>query len=326
MKEQRITKTIRRIYFAKLIPALLFLLFAGMICYQYPLGKVLFPKQLTNINYIFDEYKNGQEFFEITVPSLYYTGYDEIQHSKKIGSYYYGFIDNTCVFFLLNNDTTNQTATSLENITMKTRHIKDTAKLDALTTQLATDLSWTKEALSKISADFIVSEPDAFVLQDYLLLALLSIGTLYSLFSILLSIVCIIVPSYSSICKYLSNSHEKGKELTVVDLEFATKKELTCSDTVITSSYLIESGFYHLKLIPIDRVTLIYKYSKRSRLSGLSYHIVLHTLHGTACLKHKEKLEADTILNCLCQKNPDIIMGYSKENIRLAKTLSRAST
>lgn len=319
MRKQMIIKTIKRIYLAKLIPAVFFLIFTVFLILKYPFQEILLPKRLDNINSIFDEYKSGQEFLEITVPTMYYTGYNDIRYSVNVGSYYYGFIDDTCVFFLINNPAEGQPEKELHNVTIKTKKINDSTKSDALMKQFANDLFWTETDLAKISTDFIISEPDSFVPQTYLVLLLLGIMDVYCVASILLSLIYIAAPYRSPMCRNLGKGKIARQELSAVVNELNAKREFNSSDILITQNYFIELSKYKVEIIPLHKIIWIFKHSTMSHFWGISYNLVIYSTHGKTKISNKQKFEADAILDYIGQNNPNILLGYSKENERLVK-------
>lgn len=320
MKKQMITKTIRRIYIAKLIPAFLFLIFIGYLLYQYPFKDILFPTRLHSVNALLSVDKSNQEFIEVTVPTLYYTGYDDVKNSKRIGSYYYTFLDDTCVFFLLSNKADRPLDTELSNITLRAKQMKDTARVNELREYFATDLLWTKEELTKLSYDYLISEPDAFYVQGYFLLAFIVLTGCYSMVSIISSIFFIIAPFYSPFCKFMAFGN-KRMALQMADYEHSFNRLFHCDKTTITKNYLIELDAYKVEVIPLEHIIWIFKHSTISRWNGISYHLVIHTTYGKLKIKNKQKFEADSILNYLNDYPLPILIGYSKENEKQTKEM-----
>lgn len=321
MKKRMITKTIRRIYVAKLIPAFLFLIFIGYLLYQYPFEDIL-PTRIHSVTALLNEDKSNQEFIEITVPTLFYTGYDEMKNSKKVGSYYYTFIDDTCVFFLLSNKSDRPQATKLSNVTFKAKQIKDTVRINELREYLTADLLWTKEELTKISSDYLISEPDAFYLQGYFLLVFIILSGSYSIISIISSVFFTVAPFYSPFCKFMAPS-SKRNALQTANYEYSSNRLFHCDNTTITQNYLIELDKYNVEVIPLDQIIWIFKYSTISRWNGISYNIVIHTTYGKLKIKNKQKFEADSILTYLNDYPLPILIGYSKENEKNAKEMIR---
>lgn len=321
MKKQMITKTIRQIYVAKLIPAFLFLVFIGYVFYQYPFEDILLPTRLHTISALLDEDKSSQEFIEVTVPTLYYTGYDEIKNSRKVASYYYTFIDDTCVFFLLNTKADVTQAPKLSNITLKAKQMKNAVRVNEIREYLANDLLWTKEELSKISSDYLISEPDSFYMQGYFLLAFIILSGSYGLVSIISSVFFLIAPFYSPFCKLLVSS--KRNALQIANYEYASNRLFQCNKMTITQTYLIELGKYKVEVIPLDQIIWIFKHSTISRLNGISYNLVIHTTNGKLKIEHMQKFEADSILTYLNDYPLPILIGYSKDNEKNAKELIR---
>lgn len=323
MKNYVIAKTIRNIYIAKLIPALLFIIFTVLVFIKYPFQEIILPNHLDNLGSIFDEYNSGQEFLQVSVPKLYYTGYDYTKNSVKKGSYYYTFIDDKCVFFLLSNETSNQTAPELNDITIKSKLISDIKHQEFLTSNFSSDLSWTDTDLSKLTSNFIVSELDYFVFNAYALLILMSVVDISSFIFIIIYLTFIIAPQLSPICKHLGNGKSTRKALMEADLEVKNNRYFYVSDMSITSNYFIELGKYHAEIIPLNNIIWAYKHSKMSKFFGISYTLIIYSNNSVSKFPHKQKYDVDFILEYLDENCPNIIIGNSKENAKKAKQMKR---
>ncbi len=318
MKKHIIVKTIRKIYLAKLIPALLFISFTILVFFHYPFMETLFPNRLENTNDIFQAYNSGEEYLQVSVPTLYYTGYDYTHNSQKRGSYYYSFIDDKCVFFLLSNKTSNKTLTELSNLTIHGKLITDTTQSAFLIDHFSSDLSWTDTELSKITSSFIVSELDASPPTTYALLAIIGIVDVCSLVRILLSLTFIFVPHFSSICKHLGRGKASKLALQEADLELSNNRYFYVSDMSITSHYFIDLGKYHAKIIPLNSIIWAYKHSKMNKLWGISYTLIIYSNNSVSKFTHKQKYDIDFILEYLNENCPNVVIGNSKEHRILA--------
>ena len=318
MKKHTIVKTIRLIYLAKLIPALLFILFTVIVFFQFPFMELLFPKHVEDTNTIFEEYSQGNEFLEINVPTLYYTGYDYTKNSVIKGSYYYAFINDKCVFFLLGNQTTNNGAKQLNNITINSKLITDAKQRNYIIEHFSNDLNWTDADLTSMSADFIVSELNTFALSTYALLGIMGIVDIYALVSLIVSILFILAPHLSPICKHLGKGKASKLALKEVDMELKNDRFFYVSDMSITSHYFIELDKYHAKIIPLKNIIWAYKYSKMNKIIGISYTLVIYSNNSVSKFPHKQKYDIDFILDYLNESCPNVIIGNSKENRILA--------
>lgn len=315
-----ITNTIKRIYLAKLVPAIIFIVFAGLFLYQYPIQEILLPNKLTNLQSLLSQ-QADQELVELTVPILYDTGYDEIRNSSSVGSYYYTFIGDTCVFFLLNHSSSQALPTTLENTTMKAKVIKSSEAVASLRNSFAKDLSWTETELANKSSDYLVSETDSFLFQDSILYALLFLFAIYAITCSVISILYLLMPSCSPYCRYLNTPRKEA--LLRADEALQTNRLFHTKATSITDDYLIDLGRFHVEAIPLACMIWVFSYSTISKINGISYLIVIHTTKGKVKLKQKQKFEADSIIEYLHQMNPNLLVGYSKENQKTAKSLAK---
>lgn len=318
MKKHIIVKTIRNIHFAKLVPALLFIIFTILVFFQYPFMEILFPNRLENTNLIFHAYDSGEEYLQVDVSTLYYTGYDYTINSHKKGSYYYSFINDKCVFFLLSNKTSNETLAELSNISLKAKLITDTTQSAFLTDHFSSDLSWTNTELNKVTGSFIVSELDASAPFTYGLLLIMGIVDVFCLIRVILSLTYIFVPHLSSICKHLGRGKASKLALMEADLELNNNRYFYVSDMSITSHYFIELGKYHAEIIPLNNIIWAYKHSKMNKLWGISYTLIIYSNNSVSRFTHKQKYDIDFILEYLNENCPNIIIGNSKEHRILA--------
>jgi hypothetical protein len=240
-----------------------------------------------------------------------------MHNSEKKGSYYYSFIQDKCVFFLLNKETAKK-GTTLQDITAKVKIITDHKQLDFLTEQFSTDLSWTSSELNQITEPYIISELDAPSPIAYMLIFLMGIITLFSSIVTLRSLLFISLPHLSPVCKHLGHGKTAKLALKEADLQLENNRYFYVTDMSITSNYFIELDKYHVEIIPLDTIIWAYKHSRMNKLWGVSYTLVIYSKHSISRFHHKQKYDIDFILEYLAESCPNVIIGNSKEHRILA--------
>lgn len=322
MHSHVVSACIKQIYIKKLIPAIMFICFICIIIFYYPFERVIIPPRLNTISSLFDYYNKGEAFLELTVPKLYYTGYDCVKGSDIKGSYYYAFIDNKCVFFLISDDTC-KGEDILNNVTIKSKLIIDKQNRDFLITNFSADLKWSKSELDKLSSKFIVSEPDYFVPQAYALLLFIVVTALYSLTYIFIYIAFILFPHMSPMLRHFENSGRAREMLNNADYEFKNSRYSYAADITITANFLVQIKKNNIEIIPLNKIKWIYKHSTMNMITGITYTLVIHTENAVTKIRHLTKFDADLVIDYIEHNYSNILIGYSHKNKLDYKTFIR---
>lgn len=201
MNRETLTKTIRRTYFKKFIINLIFLVFCIFLWISFPFYNILTPVSVNSIADICDRTNAKKDFIKISLPALYYSGYDCEKNSTNYGRYYYTFIEDKCVFVLLSDKMSSKEDKTIDNLTIQAKILQDTETVNVLADNLAKDINWTKEDMNKIIAPFILSEADYNIRNILILLAALTLFSLYTLLFTLKYIFLMVFPHFSPMYK-----------------------------------------------------------------------------------------------------------------------------
>jgi len=328
MKKNILAKSIRRFYLIKLFPAALFLIFVILIWLNYPFKEIFFPDTVNSINDINEHYYSKKEFIRIDPPTLYYTGYDYQRHGDIKGSYYYTFIDEKCVFFLLSPDTNKTESPELTDLTIKGRLIRGSTSYKELVEHVAKELSWTAKGLKSVTSPIVISEIDYFIPESILFLILLSVSSVPAFYYFVSRVIFVIAPQFSPSCMHMRYMGRRSALLKQADHEFLSESVFSTDTLFLTSNYLIEISARGIATVPLRSILWIYKHSVMTRFlwfpPKLTYTIRIVSLYGISDHAKLEKTHADEILSKIEAACPDVISGFSEEKRKLIKEKRKA--
>lgn len=323
MKKNILARYIRFFYIKRMIPLFLLFLFVAFLWMYYPFHQIFFPKDAKNTEDIISFYDEDKIYIKITTPTLYYTGYDYVKHGLVGGSYYYTFIDDKCVIFLLDKGTAGNGALELMNKTTTGKLVKGTYAYKDLLKNLSGDLKWTYKGLKSTTLPIVISEAEYYKTESYLLFAFLCILTIFLSVGVIRSILYVIQPVWSPACLHLRKNRASKELLTKASDEFINQQELSLNTMFITRHYFIELSRYGIAIIPLDRILWVYKHSILSRFlwfrTKLTYTLRIITNHGFTDCPWQCKEDADAVISYLKNCNPDLLVGFSLGNKREVK-------
>ena len=98
-------KKLKSILFNHQIQAAVFLFLFVLItisaCMHISLFKSFKPQSYSSSDNIDDCYLSGARYVNVDADTLYYTGYDYIDHDRVKGHYYYTLADDRCTIYLI---------------------------------------------------------------------------------------------------------------------------------------------------------------------------------------------------------------------------------
>lgn len=314
---------IRIFHVKRLIPALIFIIFLSFMWTIYPFHAFLFPQKISSVREITAYPSDTDKFVQIKTPILYYTGYDYIKRGEVRGSYYYTFMDEKCVFFLLSTRGTMDDRLKITDLSIKGKLVKENNTYKELLNSLSSDLDWTYEGLKKIAVPVVISEVDYSLTESYGLLILLCASFGISLYSLISNIIYMIYPKLSPSCLHLRKGTDVSILLSQANEEFLSEQILSAETMFITKHYFIELSKYGIAIIPLRKITWVYKHSILSHFlwfqTRLTYTLRLITANGQTSCPRQKKEDADAVISCLQSLHPDLLVGFSNENKREAK-------
>lgn len=319
--EHYISRNIKSLYLKRLIPPILYLIFAAILFGILPVTSVLFPATLSKISDMKSLYDQKEVFVSVSLKDLKFTGYTRIRHSRTVGYYYY--TDNPdkkeCCMILLSPSTCEQGLPEIEQITIRGKILPEDAGYNTLLANLSKDLSWTQSGIQSKVSSYYLSEPDFRYGSGLFLFLFLAVSSGIAFISVFLSVLFIYRPYLSPPCQKLKHFGKPKEMLALAEEELATLPQLATEDMFITEHFFIETSKYGIAIVPIQEITWIYKHSTLHKLFW--YHFsISYTLHITAN-KHvyircpqNTKSDIDGIIDYLSEANHDILVGFNEKN------------
>lgn len=317
--EHYISRSIQSLYWRKLIAPFLYLILLTILWFCLPLSDILSPSALTSYPQVASSYEHGNQYVELDLKDLYFTGYTNTQLGRATGYYYYTMLDDTCIFVLLSPRTSEEGLPSISHAHIKAKILHQGKAYRQLTDFLSQDLSWTPQGLRAKASPYLLSEP-AYLppLSVFLLAAFFATG-LYAFASIVISILYILFPVLSPPCRQLGRFGRPSELLAQAEEELATLPQLATEDMFITEHYFIEIARFGIAVVPIQEMIWIYKHSTLHKIFWYHFNIS-DTLHITAnkhlyirCPKNVQS-DIDGIIDYLAEANHNILVGFNEEN------------
>lgn len=323
-----IYRKIRLISLQRLIYAAIMLITTCYIFYRIPFFDVLWPAQINDPSTIIELYQNDITCVELTVDTLYYSGYDYVENGNVTGSYYYNLYDGTCIYFLLPNSQCNNRQDVLTNVQVKARLQSGGKLLSDVIQKMAVDLNWTAQGLSSVSSRIIINAIDYLLLKNVIFLTICLVVFVTSLLVFLNVLSYMLFPLLHPACFRLRRYGSVREQIQEAEQELHQEPMLQKGIFTITEHYLIASSHIQLYILPLDKIIWIYKHSNlhrfRFRHLRITYTLRIMArkrLSIIASVQPKE--DVDAVIEYISQYNPEVLLHYSQENERLAKLHSR---
>lgn len=336
-----IEKHIRKLALRHMIFPVLLLAAIGALFYFLPFSEVFHPEPIENLSSISFQYSEDEPYVTLSCDYLRYTGYDHYVSGNKAGSYYYTFLDDTCYLVLVRTADYNlwgvpgketvEPDDTLTDYTISGKVLKTSRIPEDLFTWMAEDLGWTTEGLEDVCSSFYISECTFDVtIYTYLRWGLLILAAFFSL-AFFVYVLWLVRPSFYSGTLGLLRYGRIRRQFRKANAELAGDIVVTIGDVRLTPDFYVEFGKNKLLVMPLRRILWVYRIGAVQRFLffrlPVSYRIYLHG-RGHVSLT-SEQMDADTsisITRYLKTNVPDILVGYTDSNRKLAKDMERGKT
>lgn len=315
---------IRIISLKRLIYAAVMLLITAGIFYFIPFFDLVWPAQIADPAGIIDLYQNDITYVELTADALYYSGYDYVENGRTTGSFYYNLYDGTCIFFLLSNAQCNNRQEVLTDVPVKARLQSGGKLLSELIQNMSADLGWTAQGLSSASSRIMINAVDYLLFKNIAFLAVSLLVFIVSLLVFLNVLSYLIFPVLHPACFRLRRYGPAKEQIAQAEEELHKPPVLKAGIFTVTDHYLIAASKIQLYILPLDQIVWVYKHSSLHRLRFKRLRIT-YTLRVVANKKLtmiasvQPKEDVDAVIECISQRNPDVLVNYSRDNERLAR-------
>ena len=328
MKNNYIYKHIRISGLFSVILSVVMLLLIYIIADNIDFTEVFAPSDISSAGKAYQNYMSGNEYVNVTLNNVHYTGYDCYHHGNIYASYYYSLSGNSCTLILLENKN-GRLPEELDNYHITARLVKSDKLTDTVIDMLAKDLSWTSDGLKSITSSVIIDET-AYRYHLYLYLAI-ALGIILLIISsyLISNLIYILIPAVHPACIYFRRLSKEKKTITHVNKELYTGIIIKSGNIMLTEHYIVCASLFNIDIIPINKIIWAYEHSTWQHFLWfkikLNYTLSIlygHRIHIDSPRNTKEDI--DTIINHLKSYYPNIIFDYTLENKIAAK--KRADT
>ncbi len=317
--EHYITRNIKSVYKRKLPAPILYLVLLAILWLSLPIDSILFPYHAKTSDSLETLYEENNQYIQTTLTDLKFTGYTESSFGRTGGYYYYTMRDNVCTIVLLTPKTSEEGLPTIDTISINAGIKRNDPTFQTLLSQIAEDLSWTTDGITQKVNTYYISEPAFRRNISAAVIFIFALTGLYSLITIILSIIYILIPALSPPCRTLSLFGKASELLAQAEEELATLPQLATEDMFITEHFFIAIAKEGIFIIPIQEIIWIYKHSTLHKFFW--YHFsISYTLHITANkhlyvqLPKNLKSDIDGIIDYLAEANHSILVGFNEKN------------
>lgn len=206
-------------------------------------------------------YENDRYNIEITLDSVNSLGYDYYLDGKKSGSYYYSFMDDTCLILLIGSN-----EEVLYNYTVRGRVKLDNTLYYYILEQCAKDMGMTREQLQSFTYDYVISEieyPEVF--NNVIKLALILVIAL-TLFLVIQGLVWIWKPWRNPQIRNIHGMTIDPKRVVIdINRQIHDSLRFRQKNVIVTKRYFIVSSLFRTDIIRLRDIEVVSKHMERKR-------------------------------------------------------------
>lgn len=211
-------------------------------------------KSIEEMNFL----KENQLFnIQLTMEEIKYTGYDYYEDGKLKGAYYYGFLDDSCVFFLIETDEPEET---LSDYTVKGKMLANNPSLETVLNQFALDTGLSYDTMAEFSYPLLVSEIDYPLVFNVSIRVLVVIPFLAVLVYIGFWINRLLYPEKSGEAKKLLAYGDPVEVMNGLNEQIKSNLVFKTKGCYITEEYMISYNLWKIDVIRIQDIQFISKH------------------------------------------------------------------
>lgn len=322
-----ISKNIRLKYKRKAVLSLLFLLLLVIVWLIYPFQEFFSPVKIAG-NRSASTINKDVKYVEVTDITLYYTGYCNQKSSQPKGFFYYGFVGNKCLFFLLENDTCHNGQESITFSAIRGTVYRNQTVFNQMMTYLAEDLAWDQTQLTTVSQPYLINETGYNYGFHIFLLILFTTICMVTVLKLAINLTFMTNPGLSlmPVCGF--SPKRAVKFLAVAEKELESRCLFTAGSFSVTKRFILDLSRRTPLIIPIKKIAWVYEHSTVSGFPGrngkITYTLTFYnTRKRPVYSTHNQKEDVDTVLSYLRDYYPEILNGYTEENKEMFKNYHR---
>lgn len=304
LKKERLNLLLLKNTIVILIPAVIVFLIIFVLVRRYPVIYQMTCHDVDTLEEMQEWYKKGCCNAKIQIPSMKYTGFDYYEDGKRTGAYYYAFVGNECVFFLIE---TKMPDPVLEGKTVKGRVLADSISLTAMKSEFAKELGLDNDSFESFVYPLLLSEIDYPYLENFLIWIGLILPYLAASVVILLSVMWTILPYRHPSVRQLSEFGDR--RLVYQEVKSQCKNRLVQHNYnyYITDEYLLISNPATTDFIRVDYIRYISGHIVTKRNGRQVYRLTMSNPEKMFYEKDfRSEACADEIMTVLMRLNPQI--------------------
>lgn len=205
-------------------------------------------------------YKNDRYNIEITLDRLDNLGYDYYLDGKKSGSYYYTFMDDTCLILLIGSN-----EDVLYNYTVRGRVKLDNTLYYYILEQCAKDMGMTREQLQSFTYDYVLSEIEYPELFNNIVKIALVFVILITLYIVLQGVIWTLMPWKHPQIRKLHGIMDTERTVSDVNRQIHDFLKLKEGNVIITKRYLIVSSLFKTDIMRLRDIGSCHKHIVKKR-------------------------------------------------------------
>lgn len=292
----------------RLIPALFYIFFAFFFISKYPIVEYFVPHKLNSTEQI-SEYTNNKTNVIVSPKEIKFTGYTYTENGKVKGGYYYGFLNDRCMFFLIKGNGNFKEV--IKNPEIKGKLLNNNTELSLLLRQFSIDTNLDMDTLSSLTSNYLISEVDYPTLLNTASLLLIIIPLLYCTYVVISTIIFVLIPWHNPMAKCLSAFGDKKRLFLDVNTECYNHTIYDNKNILVTDSYMIYSPLLETKVVNISDIRYISKHiyarSNFSKNRHIIYKLSISTNNNLLFnFKFTDEIELDEVMEVLITLCPNI--------------------
>lgn len=304
IKNERLNLLFLKNTIAIFVPSIIVFVIILLFTNAYPIIYYMMPHSVTTLEEMEQRFDQGCYNVQMTVSEMKYTGYDYYEDGKRTGAYYYSFIENKCVFFLMQ---TKNPKPVIEDRVLRGIMLDNSASLEAMLNGFAKDLRLPPDAFHSFVNPIMVSEVEYPRLKIFLVVLLVIIPYVAAALLIVLSVLWTIQPFRHPSAKQLIEFGER--KLVFEELRSQMKNRLLQHNYnyYITEEYLVISNWFTTDVIRIDFIRYISRHVIKKANGKQVYRL---TMSNPEKMFYEKDFSvescADEIMTKLIELNPHI--------------------
>ena len=313
MKTHDLKKIIRRIYASRIIlPAIVFAAAFAVLCIN-PFDHTAKITNVDDLSSVDSLYAGKTGYIQCTCERLYYSGLDYTVNGRIKARVYYTLSNGKCYIFLMSAERLPDEWSSLDNVSVNARLIRNNSTYDRVIASLARELNFSEKGMHEIVDATIISQYDYMHSFSTVYFVIIMALCILSGIDLLLVVLMTAVPTLSPPVLRLRKYGNPATLFAIAQAEFDTTQAVGRKNIYITDTFLISYSKTSMDIIPLENITWIYRYNEIRKVGRHAklYHplFIVTDCKKTYTIHHVSSKVSEKILDILQTRFPSILVG-----------------